>query len=119
MLHFRYIPGVDAGSEPDCMGPVLMPAVDGVEVIRQATAAGRVRFVRSSWEQLPTFYNIVNALECLPVVSYGNASCTISGATSRTAVRGASYDAWTLGPAQRGALMSSHVRKVFASTSTK
>jgi hypothetical protein len=71
VLHFRYVPGVDAGSEPDYMGAVLTPAVDGVKVIRQATAAGRVRFVRSSWEQLPTFYNVVNALERLPVVSYG------------------------------------------------
>jgi hypothetical protein len=71
VLNFRYVPGVDAGSEPDSMGPVLTPAVGGVEVIRQATAAGRVRFVRSSWEQLPTFYNIVNTLERLPVVSYG------------------------------------------------
>jgi hypothetical protein len=62
---------VDAGSEPDCAGPVLTPAVDGVEVIHQATATGRVRFVESSWEQLPTFYNVVNALNRLPVVSYG------------------------------------------------
>jgi Acetoacetate decarboxylase (ADC) len=71
VLNFRYVPGVEAGSEPDCMGPVLTPAVDGVEVVRQAKAVGRVRFVRSSWEQLPTFYNVVNALERLPVVSYG------------------------------------------------
>lgn len=70
VLNFRYVPSVDAGSEPDSMGPVLTPAVGGVEVVRQATAAGRVRFVRSSWEQLPTFYTIVNALERLPVVGY-------------------------------------------------
>ena len=70
VLNFRYVPGVDAGSVPDSMGPVLTPAVGGVEVIRQATAVGRVRFVTSSWEQLPTFYNIVNALERLPVVGY-------------------------------------------------
>ena len=71
VLNFRYVPGVDAGSEPDSMGPVLTPSVGGVDVIRQATATGRVRFVRSSWEQLPTFYNIVNTLEQLPVVGYG------------------------------------------------
>jgi hypothetical protein len=71
VLHYRYVPGVDAGSEPDCAGPVLTPAVDGVEVIHQATATGRVRFVESSWEQLPTFYNGVKALNRLPVVSYG------------------------------------------------
>lgn len=70
VLNFRYIPGVDAGSEPDSMGPVLTPSVGGVDVVRQATAEGRIRFVKSSWEQLPTFYNIVNTLESLPVVGY-------------------------------------------------
>lgn len=73
VLNFRYVPGVDAESGPDAMGPVLTPAVGGVEIVRQATATGRVRFVRSSWEQLPTFYTIVNTLERLPVLSYGTA----------------------------------------------
>ena len=71
VLNFRYVPGVDPGAEPDSMGAVLTPAVDGAEIIRQATAQGRVRFVKSSWEQLPTFYNIVNTLERLPVLGYG------------------------------------------------
>ncbi|WP_051854647.1 acetoacetate decarboxylase family protein [Streptomyces sp. NRRL B-1347] len=71
VLNFGYVPGVNAGSEPDRMGAVLTPAVDGVDTIGQATAVGRVRFVRSSWEQLPTFYNVVNALERLPVLSQG------------------------------------------------
>lgn len=70
VLNFRYVPGLYPGSPPDCMGPVLTPAVDGVKVVRQATATGRVRFVQSSWEQLPTFYNVVNALARLPVLSY-------------------------------------------------
>lgn len=70
VLHFRYVPGVD--SAPDFMGAVLTPAAGSVEVIRQATATGRVHFVRSSWEQLPTFYNVVNALARLPVLSYGD-----------------------------------------------
>src|SRR5262249_41637947 len=72
VLNFRYIPAVDAGSAPDSVGPVLTPSVGGVEILRQATAKGRVRFVKSSWEQLPTFYNIVNTLEQLPVVGYGD-----------------------------------------------
>lgn len=71
VLNVRYIPGVDAESEPDSMGPVPTPSVGGVDVIRQATAKGRVRFVRSTWEQLPTSYNIVDVLEQLPVVGYG------------------------------------------------
>ncbi|WP_172385871.1 acetoacetate decarboxylase family protein [Streptomyces sp. MNP-20] len=72
VLNFAYVPGVDAGSRPDRAGAVLTPAVDGVAVDRQATAVGRVRFVRSSWEQLPTFYNVVNALERLPVLGPGD-----------------------------------------------
>jgi Acetoacetate decarboxylase (ADC) len=71
VLNFRYVPGVDA-SEPDAMGPVLTPAAGGAHVLRQATAGGRVRFVKSAWEQLPTFYPIVNTLERLPVLSYGD-----------------------------------------------
>ena len=71
VLNFRYIPGVDAGSPPDSMGPVLTPSVGGVDVIRQATARGRIRFVESTWQQLPTFYTIVNTLARLPVVGYG------------------------------------------------
>ena len=70
VLHFRYVPGVEAGAGPDFVSAVLTPAVDGVEVTRQATATGRVHFVKSSWQQLPTFYNVVNALARLPVVSY-------------------------------------------------
>jgi hypothetical protein len=75
VMNFRYVPAVDAGAEPDAMGPVLIPSVGGVDIIRQATAQGRVRFVKSTWEQLPTFYNIVNTLESLPVV--GDGECVV------------------------------------------
>lgn len=71
VLNYRYVPAVEAGSGPDSSGAVLTPAVGGAEVIRQATAVGRVRFVKSTWEQLPTFYNIVNTLEGLPVLGHG------------------------------------------------
>jgi len=70
VLNFRYLPGVDAGSAPDSTGAVLTPAVGGA-VLRQATAVGRVRFVESSWQQLPTFYPVVNTLARLPVLGHG------------------------------------------------
>lgn len=72
VLNYRYIPSVDAGSQPDCAGPVLTPAVGGVKILRQATGTGSVRFVKSSWEQLPTFYPIVNTLERLPLAAHGD-----------------------------------------------
>lgn len=70
VLNFRYVPSIDDSSRPDFSGAVLTPAARPVEIFRLATAAGRIRFVESTWEQLPTFYNIVNVLSSLPILDY-------------------------------------------------
>jgi len=69
-LHYRYIPRVGCPSEADFMGAVITPSVDPVEIEVNSYAEGRVKFVRSSWEQLPTFVHIVNALAEFPQLEH-------------------------------------------------
>lgn len=52
-------------------GRYRMPTVFGPSATRCKTyrrGTGRVEFVRSTWEQLPTMFHIVNALNELPIV---------------------------------------------------
>ena len=66
-LNYRYVPGVERHQGPEAMGVVLTPPAPGV-VLERLSAEGGLRFVRSTWTQLPTFYNVINALERLPML---------------------------------------------------
>ena len=66
-LHYRYVPRVGCPGTAEAEGVVLSPPTVP-EWIDHATGQGRVRFVRSTWEQLPTLSHIVNTLADLPVV---------------------------------------------------
>mgnify|MGYP000173380618 CR=1 FL=1 len=69
MLHHRYLPRVSCPGEADIEQAVVTPA-GGYEVSYQSyrTGRGRVEFVPTRWEQMPTMYHIVNALAALPVL---------------------------------------------------
>lgn len=66
-LHYRYLPKVSSPGEADVAQAVLTPA--GGAVTRYDTfqrGEGEVRFIPSSWEQIPTMFHIVNTLAALP-----------------------------------------------------
>jgi hypothetical protein len=67
-LHWRYLPALDP-ADADVEQAVLTPA-GGFEMRDDAFKCGKgsVRFVPSTWNQLPTMFHIVNALAELPVL---------------------------------------------------
>lgn len=68
LLH-RYFPAVEPEQAPSVDEMVMSPL--GASPTRCKTyrrGTGCVEFVRSTWEQLPTMFHIVNALHELPVV---------------------------------------------------
>lgn len=67
-LHWRYLPSVDP-EEADVAQAVLTPS-GGFEVRYETFQRGKatVRFIPSTWEQLPTMFHIVNALAELPIL---------------------------------------------------
>lgn len=67
-LHYRYVPSIAHPGEADIAQVVLTPA-GGYEMkyLAYRRGWGRVAFVPTRWEQMPTMYHIVNALAELPV----------------------------------------------------
>lgn len=82
VLHHRYFPGVSTGASADIEQMVLTPAA-GVQTKydRVLRGRGRVEFVHSEWEQLPTMFHIVNKLNELPVLEWRGASIIESRGT--------------------------------------
>jgi hypothetical protein len=68
VLHHRYFPAVDGdGADVDAM--VLSPrAASPPAYDRFERGRGRVEFISSTWEQLPTMFHIVNILAALPMI---------------------------------------------------
>ena len=74
LLH-RYLPGIQPRGEPSVDEMVLSPS--GNSPMRYSgfwRGAGSVEFVRSTWEQLPTTFHIVNALADLPILEVRGAT---------------------------------------------
>ncbi len=66
-LHHRYLPRVGAPGESEVAQATLTPSGGFTQhVDRYQTGEGRVAFLPSTWEQLPTLHHIVNALAALP-----------------------------------------------------
>ena len=74
VLHHRYVPPVSQGGQAiDEM--VISPAGSApVRTTSFHSGIGKVEFVRTRWEQMPTMAHIVNALADLPVIAYRGAS---------------------------------------------
>lgn len=70
-LHYKYIPKTGEWGTEDVAYPVLMPAAgDNKRVVEHLTGDGRLTWHRARWEDLPTFYNVVNGLADLQVVEH-------------------------------------------------
>ena len=78
-LHFKYIPRTGEWGKEDVAYPVLTPATgDNGRVIERLTGDGKLAWKKARWEDLPTFYNVVNGLAELEVVEYLGGSLTRS-----------------------------------------
>lgn len=71
ILHHRYIPSLRQVGEAAVDEMVLSPQVSSAKprYTSFVSGIGEVKFIRSTWEELPTMFHIVNALESLPVLS--------------------------------------------------
>ena len=81
-LHYKYMPRTGEWGTADIAYPVLTPASGGYRKVEEhLTGDGCVTWKRARWEDLPTMYNIVNALADLEVVEYlgGSLTRTIGG----------------------------------------
>lgn len=68
MLHYKYVPKTQFWGEADLHYAVLTPsATPNRKVIDHQVGIGSVTFHRAEWEDLPTFYPVVNAFAELEV----------------------------------------------------
>lgn len=78
-LHYKYLPRTGKWGVADVEYPVLTPATgSNLRVIERLTGKGKLTWNRARWEDLPTFYSVVNGLTDLEVVEYLGASLTRS-----------------------------------------
>ena len=81
-LHLKYIPRTAAWGEADaCYVTHIPAATPNKKITQQWSGNGDVRFRPARWEDMPTQYNIVNALAALEVIEYRRAtmSRTVGG----------------------------------------
>ncbi|MDE0212275.1 MAG: acetoacetate decarboxylase family protein [Boseongicola sp.] len=82
MLHYKYIPKTQFWGEADLHYAVLTPSeAPHRKVIEHQVGRGSVIFHRADWEDLPTFYTVVNAFANLEVKEYlgGSVTRTVGG----------------------------------------
>jgi hypothetical protein len=68
MLHYKYMPRTGEPGIADVSGAAISPPTKDVSVLSHAVGNGDASFHRSTWEQLPTLFHIVNTLADLPVL---------------------------------------------------
>ena len=74
ILHYKYIPKTGEWGSEDVSYPVLTPAEVPNQVITEHwEGEGTVAFHRATWEDMPTQFQIVNALEELEIKAYRGA----------------------------------------------
>ena len=82
MLHYKYIPKTQFWGEADMHYAVLTPSeTPHRKVIDHQVGKGSVTFHRAEWEDLPTFYSVVNAFADLEVKELlgGSVTRTVGG----------------------------------------
>ncbi len=74
-LHYKYIPRTGDWGTPDVAYAVLTPAGGSNAVVHEAwRGEGSVEFHHARWEDMPTQFNVVNALHDLEILEYQGAS---------------------------------------------
>jgi hypothetical protein len=78
-LHYKYIPRTGDWGEPDICQAIISPAGSGNKVIKAMwKGEGTVEFHKARWEDLPTQFRVVNALQELEIKEYRGATITQS-----------------------------------------
>lgn len=79
LLHYKYVPRTGCPGQADAAYATITPSANPDLVVeKRLTGKGRVSFRRSTWEQLPTLFHIVNALADIPLGNFRTASLTFS-----------------------------------------
>ena len=77
ILHYKYMPRTGEWGTDDAAYAVLTPAeTPNQRVLERHVGEGHLQFHSARWEDMPTQYNIVNALADLEVREYRGASLT-------------------------------------------
>lgn len=75
LLHYKYVPKTGDWGQADANYATMSPEPEaGATVKAMWQGDGHILFRRATWEQLPTLFHIVNALEALPVLEYRDAT---------------------------------------------
>lgn len=78
-LHYKYMPRTGEWGTADIAYAVLTPAETPNRVVHEiGRGSGSVRFYRARWEDMPTQYNIVNAIHDLEIQEYRGGTITKS-----------------------------------------
>ncbi|WP_164940747.1 acetoacetate decarboxylase family protein [Bradyrhizobium zhanjiangense] len=69
ILHHKYVPRTGCRGQADADYVTLTPSVGGkTRFLRCKTAEVKLRFLTTTWQQLPTLHHIVNALAAVPIL---------------------------------------------------
>ncbi|MEQ1537392.1 MAG: acetoacetate decarboxylase family protein [Sphingorhabdus sp.] len=68
LLHYYTMPRIGAVGESVTEGWALTPPSPNVEILSHKRGTAAVRFIKSSWEDLPTLAHVVNRLAALPML---------------------------------------------------
>ena len=79
LLHYKYIPKTGCPGEADANYATITPAENPTLIVTERLVGlGKVHFHRSTWEQLPTLFHIVNALADLTLGKLRSATWVVS-----------------------------------------
>ncbi len=77
LLHYKYMPRTGEWGVADIAYAVLTPAAaPNRRILERWVGAGELNFQPARWQDMPTQYNIVNALAALEIREYRGASLT-------------------------------------------
>lgn len=77
VLHYKYLPATGDWGQADIAYPVISPeAAPNRRIVERWTGTGEIQWNRARWEDMPTQFNIVNALADLDVANYVGATMT-------------------------------------------
>lgn len=68
LLHYRYFPAVNSPGQHAVSTAAMTPAGGPTRTLRYRRGNGSVEVIKSTWQQLPTQCQVVNALAGLPVL---------------------------------------------------
>ncbi|MGE0748986.1 MAG: acetoacetate decarboxylase family protein [Variibacter sp.] len=78
LLYYKYIPRINAPGVADVEHAVLLPSDYPNLTVEKVYTAGRAEaaFLPSTWQDLPKYFHVVNALAALDLVEFRGASLT-------------------------------------------